>query len=222
MLSWLAHRDDESRVDRCIKAMKWELQWANLVKRATILALAQRVRVRFAETATAEALDRPLDCRRDVLLEIFRRLEGFKDRHGHTLDATSSTIRGTNVELSEMLVEHAGQTTRGVEVWMCTLGAGIIPHSREDVVLIWSYLTSSFSYVEQAIGNLRHVENLTREATGEADAVLPPIADEEWKKLCTYAPSTLRPMRPGLAQLREAPLLGPTMDGAGRGLGRKG
>jgi hypothetical protein len=149
-------------------------------------------------------------------------LEGFRDQHGHSLDATASTSRRVNAELSEMLAEHARLATRAVEVWMCTLGAGIIPHSREDVVLIWSYLTSPSSYVERAIADLRHVEQLARDATGGAVVMLPPIAHEDWKKLCTYVPSTLRPVGLGLAQLRAAPGLGPTMQGAVRGRGRKG
>ncbi len=47
MLSWPARGGRDSRVYKCIKEMKWELQWANLVKRATILAMAQGVRVRW-------------------------------------------------------------------------------------------------------------------------------------------------------------------------------
>ena len=212
MLSWPARGGRDSRVYKCIKEMKWELQWANLVKRATILAMAQGVRVTSGEAGMADAFDRLLDCSRETLFDIFGRMEATRDQSSVALHATQSSLRRVDVGLSEMIVEHTNVTTCGVEVWMCTLGAGIIPDSREDVALIWSYLASSFSHVEQAIRNLRHIEKRTREATGTAGAMLPPIPDEEWKVLCTYVPSALRPKTLGLARLQEAPLLAPTMD----------
>ena len=212
MLSWLARGREDSRVYRCIKDMKAELQWASLVRRATILAMAQSVRVTCGEAGMADAFDCPLDRSRETLFDIFRRVEATRAQSSVALDATRSSLRRVDVELTEMFVEHAKMTTRGVEVWMCTLGAGIIPHSREDVVLIWSYLASSFSHVEQAIRNLRSIEKRMHEATGAAGAMLPPIADEEWKKLCTYVPSALRPKALGLARLQEAPLLAPSVD----------
>ena len=212
MLSWPARGGEDSRVYKCIKEMKWELQWANLVKRATILAMAQGVRVTSGEAGMADAFDRLLDCSRETLFDIFGRMEATRDQSSVALDATQSSLQRVDVKLSEMFVEHTNMTTRGVEVWMCTLGAGIIPDSREDVVLIWSYLASSFSHVEQAIRNLRCIEKRTREATGAACAMLPPIPDEEWKEFCTYVPSALRPNTLGLARLQEAPLLAPTMD----------
>jgi hypothetical protein len=211
MLTWLARRSEEARVHRCIKEMKWELQWANLVKRATILAMAQGVRVAFGEAGMAEAFDRPLDCRKEALFDIYRQMEGIRDQTSVALGVAKSNPRRGDVELPELSVEHAKMTTRGVEVWMCTLGAGITPHRYEDVVLIWSYLASSFSHVEQAIRALRDIEKRTREMTGAVGAMLPPIPDGEWKEACAYVPSALRPKALGRTRLR-ASLPAPTMD----------
>jgi|EndMetStandDraft_9_1072997.scaffolds.fasta_scaffold00873_2 hypothetical protein len=197
MLSWLARRREDSRVYRCIKEMKWELQWANLVNRATILAMAQGVRVTFGEAGMADALDRPLGCSREALFDIYSRMEGIRDQ--------------SSVRSAALSVEHAKITTLGVEVWMCTLGAGITPHNREDVVLIWSYLASSFSHVDHAIRNLRDIEKRTREMTGAVGEMLPPIPDMEWKEHCAYVPSALKARALGLARFR-ASLLPPAMD----------
>jgi hypothetical protein len=213
MLSWPVRRGEDSRVYRCIKKMKRELQWANLVKRATILALAQGVRVSPSAAGMADAFDRPLDCSRETLFDLFRIVEAIRDQSSVALDTTQSSLQP-----AEMFAEHRNMATRGVEVWMCTLGAGIVPDSHEDVVLIWSYLASSFSNIEQAIRNLRYIEKRMYEATGTSDTMLPSMPDEEWKKLCAYVPSALRPRTLGLARLQG---VAPTMDREARSPGRK-
>lgn len=159
----------------------------------------------------ADAFDRPLDCSREALFDIYSRMECIRDESSAALGAMRSTPRRVDVRSAELSVEHAKMTTRGVEVWMCTLGAGIAPHKREDVVLIWSYLASSFSHVDHAIRYLRDIEKRTREMTGAVGAMSPPIPDEEWKELCAYVPSVLRPRALGLARFR-ASLLPPSMD----------
>ena len=195
--------------------MKWELQWANLVKRATILAMAQGVRVTLGDAGTADAFDRLLDCSREALLDIYTKMEAIRDPCSIALDATQSNLRRVDTKVPELSAERAKITTRGVEVWMCTLGAGIAPHRYEDVVLIWSYLASSFSHVDDAIRNLRDIEKRTRQMASVVGAILPPIPDGEWKELCAYVPSSLRPKALGLARFR-ASLLPPPNDRATR------
>jgi hypothetical protein len=95
------------------------------------------------------------------------------------------------LELPQFAVEHSKINTRGVEVWMCTVGAGISPHLRDDVRLIWTYLESSRGHVELAIRNLRDVEKRMCELTGAVGPFLP-IPDEEWKDLCDYVPAAFR------------------------------
>jgi hypothetical protein len=74
---------------------------------------------------------------------------------------------------------------RGLEIWMCTLGAGIVPKCRDDVRLIWSYLVGSMSSLPVAIQELRSIERRTTEMTGQASTeMFGNITTEQWMEFC--------------------------------------
>jgi hypothetical protein len=87
-------------------------------------------------------------------------------------------------------VEHAKTTARGLEIWMCTLGAGIITDRRDDVRLIWSLLASSTKHLRPAIQQLYAFERETAEMTGSPSGMFDGLKDEDWLDLCRFVPST--------------------------------
>jgi hypothetical protein len=135
MFKWLARKAEDSRVYMCTKEVKGELERATSLKRATILALAQLFRQGpFAEPELRELFDRPLDHSREKLLKLYTGLETIRNRNKVQCDrmrANHPHIVG--IALPPFMVEQAKATNRGLEVWMCTLGAGLSPHLRNDV-----------------------------------------------------------------------------------------
>jgi len=192
MLKWLARKGEDSRVYMCIKEVKWDLETANPLKRATTLAMAQLVhRTTIIEAGLHEAFDRPLEHSRDTLFRLYTGLEDIRTKSRLELDATKANMRRLGVELPSFAVEHAKTTTRGLEVWMCTLGAGISPHLLDEVRTIWGHLGGSRDHVDQAIAHLREVERRTLELTG-ANGMQFPVSDHDWRVHCFYVPAMFR------------------------------
>ena len=95
MLGWLASKGQNSRVYMCIKEVKWELETADAVKRATVLAVAQFLRDEALSAAeiSMDVLDRPLDYRRDDLMGFYEQLETIRNHNGVQIEAIKRNMR---------------------------------------------------------------------------------------------------------------------------------
>jgi hypothetical protein len=194
MVGWLAKKAQNSRVYMCIKEVKWELETATPLRQATILALAQYFRGRMLrEMDVPDAmLDKPLDYSRSDLWSIYDILETLRNQNTLQLDATIKNARRIGMELPQFSIDHAKATSRALEVWMATLGAGIVPDRRDDVRAIWSHLSGSLEHVEEAIIQLRTVEQRTSEMTGmPAEEMFAEINPNDWLAYCRFVPSAL-------------------------------
>jgi hypothetical protein len=63
MLGWLSKKSENARVYMCVKEVKWDLEKADVPRRAMLLLLAQWYRVGMTEQGGAphSIFDRPLD-----------------------------------------------------------------------------------------------------------------------------------------------------------------
>lgn len=210
MLGWLKAKNENSRVWACVKDIKFVLENADQARRAVILALANWLRVTtFAdEHHLLKVLDRPLDYGRDELMIVYRFLEHVRNQTIAEFEAAQRSVREDAAaarqhlgsiamrfegptEIPEFSVKHAKNIQRSIEIWMCTLGAGIAPNRCEDVRSIWSYLVGSMSSLPVAIRELRSIERRTAEMTGMPDAeMFGNITPEQWMEFCCYVPSS--------------------------------
>ena len=135
MFSWLVRGSQNSRVYMCIKEVKWELGRADQVYRAMILALAQCLRIKMieAEDIPLHVLDRPLDYSRRDLMFFFDTFGDIRMRSDQEVKITQKNYRRIGLDLPKFAVDHANAVSRGLQVWICTLGAGIAPN-RQDYV----------------------------------------------------------------------------------------
>jgi len=190
----LATKAENARVYMCIKEVKWDLETANPVRRATVLALATFLRTEMLEASgiPCDVLDRPLDYPRDELMRFYTMMEDIRNAGQLQLKQTQknhSRLSGEN--LPEFAVEHAKLTGRGMEVWMSTIGAGISTEKRDDVRAIWSKLLRSFDYLEKAIEGIRQVEKRTADMTGmpPEDGIFWGLNDVSWIENCRFVRS---------------------------------
>jgi hypothetical protein len=212
MLGWLKAKNENSRVWACVKDIKFVLENADPTRRAVILALASSFRMTTLadEHIALQALDRPLDYGRNELMTFYRVLEDARNQSIAEFEAAQRSVRGAAArqhgmrfegltEIPEFAVKHAKNVQRSIEVWMCTLGAGIAPNRCEDVRLIWSYLMGSMGNLPVAIRELRSIERRTAEMTGMPDAeMFDDITPEQWMEFCRYVPSFAMVDRQGI------------------------
>lgn len=191
MLQWIGKKGEDARVYMCIKEIKGELGVADGVQRATILAIAQWLRQSmFDDNGMANVVDRPLDYSRSELMKFYGGLENIRNQSAVEMEHTKANMLRLGLELPQFAIDHAKNTARGLEIWMCTLGAGICPNRREDVREIWSYLTASLDHFAVAITNIREVERRTGEMTGAGPIFN--VTYSEWFGLCEYVPSMFK------------------------------
>jgi hypothetical protein len=172
-----------------IKEVKWELEAADQTKRATILLLAHHFRHEMTGPGGVplHVFDRPFDYSRDDLMHFYEILENIRNQNTVAIENTKRSMLRMGMELPEFSIKHAKATGRGLEIWMCTIGAAIAPERRDDVRLIWKMLVDSTDHVPKALEGLEILERQTQEMTGTHGAMFS-IGKPEWIELCSFVP----------------------------------
>jgi hypothetical protein len=98
------------------------------------------------------------------------------------------------MELPSFAIEHANNTNRSLEVWMCTLGSGISPDKRDEVREIWKMLLDSKDFLPEAIQSIRDIERQTSEMTGQDANMFDGMDEELWIQSCDYIPASFSKM----------------------------
>ncbi|QQS11557.1 MAG: hypothetical protein IPK81_18585 [Rhodospirillales bacterium] len=192
MLGWLVKKGQNSRVYMCVKEVKWEVEAADATRRASLLALAQLYRVELFDEypGIASAIDRPLDFGREDLMRFYEMLEDIRNAANLNLESTQKTFRRLGGELPDFAVKHAKLTTRALEIWMCTVGAGIQPSLRDDVRAIWRDLQGASKDITKGIDHLREVESRTAATTGgSGPAMFAGVDTDRWIEVSKYVPA---------------------------------
>lgn len=192
MFGWLAKKGEDSRVFMCIKEVKWDLESSSPIKKAMILALAQLFRNEMFEPMSVpkDIFDNPLEYSRSDLMEFYSVLENMRNQSRAQLDANKKNMKNFGMELPNFAIEHVNNSNRALEIWMCTLGAGISPDKRDDVRDIWGMVFGAKETLPEAINRLRDIERQTGEMTGQTVGMFDEMDDQEWIDACNYIPSS--------------------------------
>jgi hypothetical protein len=190
MFDWIAKKSENYRVYMCIKEVKWDIEGSTNTRRAVLLALVQYIRNSMFEPmgVPKEIFDNPLGYTRSDLMGFYNILEDVRNQNRRELDATKKNMKNFGMELPSFSIEHANNTTRSLEVWMCTLGSGISPDKRDDVREIWKMLLDAKEAIPEAIKILRDVEKQTSEMTGQDVNIFHNMGEEAWVQSCNYIP----------------------------------
>ncbi len=194
MLNWLIKRSENSRVYMCVKEVKWEVDAADPVRRATILAMSALFRKMFVNEIgfPIDLFDAAPSYPRADLLKFYNALEDVRNQSNRQLEITIKALRRHSIDMPSFSVNHVKMTNRAIELFMCTVGAGIVPDRRDDVRLIWNRLYDANPYLHPAIEDLRIVESRTTELTGlPSEGMFGGIVTSEWINGCDYIPAYL-------------------------------
>lgn len=95
---------------------------------------------------------------RTELLQVYERLEYARNKQQLSEANMRRNYRSLfREDFPQFVLEHFKIMRCGLEVWMCTIGAGIVPKKRCEVLAIWDDLSASFDKVADAIDSLRAV-----------------------------------------------------------------
>jgi hypothetical protein len=90
-------------------------------------------------------------------------------------------------------VEQSKNANRGNEIWMCTVGSGIVPDMHDEVRQIWTMLSEGLSFAPEAMRRLQEIAKLTEDATGsKASRMFEELSTEQWLAAADFVPSAFR------------------------------
>ena len=193
MLGWAAKKMQDSRVYMCVKVLKWDLEQSSQLRRSIILAMAHIVRIDGLNKSgiPLDPLDKPFSCSRSNLINLYSNLEDVRNESVMRLEQIKRQLSNTHMTLPVFAEEHIKDTNRGLEVWMCTIGAGITPDRRDDVRAIWSYLAGAIPTAMEGVRALLAVEQKTAAMTFmPASSMFQGVDEREWTESCKFVPSS--------------------------------
>ncbi len=191
MFGWLKKKGQDSRIYMCIKEVKWELESGDAVVRAKILAIASVLgKDLFADVEIPiDVVDRPLDYSREDLMRFYEVLEDIRNSATVQMEHLKKSMARFGVNFPPFAESHVKLSNRALEVWMATVGAGIVTERRGDVREIWRLLVQSRPHLDMAINAIVEVEKKTMEITGQQGGMFSAYDRTEWKKACNFVPS---------------------------------
>ena len=197
MLSWLKSKNDSARVYMCMKELMWDLESASPLRRARILILGQIVRATTfgLEPTMQDIFDRPFDYPRSDLIELYEGIEKIRNQANSQLEHLKKiSVSLTGAELPEVVVSRSKDSSRGLEIWMCTLGAGVAPNRRDEVRQIWELLQSSIGAVPEAVESLLKDDELMQQRsmqlTGHTNQTMwDDLSIDQIALACRFVPS---------------------------------
>ena len=166
MFGWLAKKNEDARVYMCVKEVKWDIEKSDELRRAVILVMAHIQRIGMSEDEDLKRIiDNPFAFDRRDAVFLYVRLEDLRNTIRLQHDKIRKTMRDSG-GWPEYARQHSKDATRGLEICMCTIGAGVNPDVREDVRAIWKMLRHAVPRLDEACAQLRTIETLTALATG--------------------------------------------------------
>jgi hypothetical protein len=191
MFGWLREKNENARVYMCTKEVLWDLDAADPMKRARILAMTSLFRKMILVDGNIPPmiLNNPLLFSRKDLMKVYIVLEDARNLMQFQFDTTKKNMQSLGLELPAFSIEHFKNTRRSFEVWMVVLGAGIKPDLRDQARLLWNHLETSRENLPKAVTQLFEISNKTKELTGSDDSIFSDISSEDWLDICEFQPA---------------------------------
>lgn len=190
-MGWLADRALDGRIAMCAKELKWDVEQAPPLRRATILAIAQHIRTEFVGPMfPQECLDQPGLFGRAALGQYYWNLETVRNSALSQLAHLKRTMPNLGIALPAFSEQHMVNSNRALELWMCSIGAGINPKVLQDVLDTWVMLVKAGAQLDEAFVELARVEALTASLTGSNSTMEFSSLDRgAWRRECAYVPA---------------------------------
>lgn len=196
MFGWLNKKAEHARVSMCIKELKWSLESYSDLKVMKIWATAALLKNEMfgSDSLSEGVLNQPFDYPRNELMQLYSGMEDIRNNNEIQFKQLQKGMQRFEIEIPDFAKEQVEITRRATELWMVTIGAGVVPEKRDEVRKIWSLINDSKGSLSEAIEDLRRVELLTAEVTGFGDSgphYFNEINTETWISICEFRPRAL-------------------------------
>ncbi len=116
MFGWFQKKGENARVYMSTKEVTWEIDGAEQLYRAKILAIASALRDTMFEDGElpSEVLDRPLDFSRAELMQVYGILEDIRNNARSQLEQLKKVAPSVGMEIPEFALEHMKDSNRAL------------------------------------------------------------------------------------------------------------
>lgn len=143
MLSWLAKKGENARVHMCTKEVLWDLEKMSGPIRARVrINTALWLRHLAHSGLDLSAVHDPLNVPRAVLVEKYNLLEDMRNEGKLQNEHVERQRRRLGMPAVPPEEDEGHVMLRSIEMLMISLGAGIVPDRRDDVLAAWRLLAS--------------------------------------------------------------------------------
>lgn len=192
----------KSKIFMCIKDVKWALESMPPTDRAYILAMVTFYRIKIIET-TIKELDFPENILREPirqsennLYSLYTVLEKGRNNNTYQREQTEKNLKNLGMPMKEYAKGHAIAAERAIEVWMCTVGLGISPNKKNDVIEIWELLINSVDLIDDSIEKIYEFLDRVTEDTGVNDyetmEMFTSLDKKTWKEESYFTPDFIK------------------------------
>lgn len=192
MFSWLVKKNQNARVHMCIKEVKWTLETFDPVRRATILVMASGISADLFDNEDIgiplDVVNRPLDYSRNDLMGFYEMLEDVHNNQALQRQQTKKMLVQMGMEFPEFAEENAKDANMALNIWMVTVGSGIVIDRRDDVRDIWRLLIDSRPFIADAITHMLQIQELTAQMTGQEVEIMDEESVDIMKQLSNFCP----------------------------------
>tara|TARA_R110002012_G_scaffold260739_2_gene442461 strand:- start:594 stop:1199 length:606 start_codon:yes stop_codon:yes gene_type:complete len=192
MFSWLVKKNQNARVHMCIKEVKWTLETFDPVRRATILVMASGISEDLFDNEDIgiplDVVNRPLDYSRNDLMGFYEILEDVHNNQALQRQQTKKMLVQMGMEFPEFAEENAKDANTALNIWMVTVGSGIVIDRRDDVRDIWRLLIDSRPFIADAITHILQIQELTAQMTGQEVEIMDEESVDIMKQLSNFCP----------------------------------
>lgn len=186
---WVKSKAQNSRAYMFTKELKWALEQASQMERATILALSALYRGEFAKQLGGLMLTNPLVLPREDAVQAMNALQDFRDQLMESFRQAEANMKRIGIAQPTRMREQAERDRRAIEVSMMTVAVAVRPESRDDARACWEMLIGSKTLAPRAIQSLQETERLVAEAIGDySGAIYNTVDADMWIEACDFVP----------------------------------
>lgn len=188
LLGWYKRKCENARIVLCVNSLNQAFKSYNDERLGIILVLAQMLRSKvFNEEGFNKALNCPDGASRIELLNYYEVLEKLRLRTFSQAKSNNEPLQRMGLGFPPPIIEHTENTCHAIQLWMATLGVGLVPRKSAEMHMVWTKASTLIPYTRQSIAKLRVLEKLFQK-TVKNDAPLFEVDDLEWEHSCYFVP----------------------------------
>lgn len=188
MFGWYKRKCEDARVILCVNSLCKIFREYDDERLGIILALAQMLRFKVLnEDGFNNALNCPEGASRFELLGYYEVLEKLRLRTFFQAKSNNKHLEQMGRGFPSPIIEHTENTCHAIQLWMASLGVGLVPKKGEAMQVVWIKASKLIPLTRPSVTKLRVLEKLFQK-TVKNKSPLFEVEDLEWERSCYFIP----------------------------------